>query len=237
MPWASASATVIAQALGLFPAMVKVNKTHMASAIYQLAKHPVNTWDFITASSKEMKHRMNQQDRDIRAAAQDLTTQRGALDWFKIHAFIFIGWMDRAVSSATWLAAYSEYIEQHPKEMDLAVRHADRTVRLTQGTGNVKDMAQIMNSGALNGLFTMFYSGFSAQYNMQVDLYRKTKSDIQEGDWTTIVTQRLPQWMFLQLCQRSWALGSRAMHLMMMKVSLVDDEESSSIPNRVSAIH
>jgi len=190
--------TVAAQALGLFPSLTKVNKGFLMNAVYQSAKHPQKTWDFVTAASTEMKHRMNQQDRDIRAAVQDITSKKNVVDWFKLHAFTFIGWMDRAVSTVTWLGAYSEYISKHPGERDIAVRHADRTVRLTQGTGNVKDMAQIMNSkNELNRLFTMFYSGFSAQYNLQVDLYRKTKRDISEGDWRTVALERLPQWMYL----------------------------------------
>jgi hypothetical protein len=190
--------TVMAQGLGLFPALTRVNKSSMINAIGQLAKHPQKTWDFISENSVEMRHRMNQQDRDIRQAVTDITRKRNPLDWFKLHAFTWIGYLDRGVSSAVWLSAYGEYIQAHPSERDLAIRSADRAVRLTQGTGNVKDMAQIMNSKSeLNRLFTMFYSGFSAQYNLQVDLTRKTRRDIEAGDWRTVALQRLPQWMYL----------------------------------------
>lgn len=190
--------TIVAQSLGLFPSLTRVNKRYLMNAVIQFAKHPVKIWEFVNDSSVEMKHRMNQQDRDIRTAVQSLTTKRGALDWFKLHAFTFIGYVDAGVSRVTWLGAYSEYLEAHPTDRESAVRHADRAVRLTQGTGNVKDMAQIMNSkNELNRLFTMFYSGFSAQYNLQVDLYRKTKNDISEGDWRTVALERLPQWMYL----------------------------------------
>ena len=190
--------TVAAQALGLFPSATRVPLKHLANAAYQMAKHPVATWNFVEQSSVEMKHRMNQQDRDIRAAVADLTKKKGVVDWFKLHAFTFIGYMDAFISKLTWIGAYTDYIERNPTDRDIAIRHADRTVRLTQGTGNVKDMAQIMNSkNELNRLFTMFYSGFSAQYNLQVDLYRKTKRDISEGDWRTIALERLPQWLYL----------------------------------------
>jgi hypothetical protein len=190
--------TVMAQGLGLFPALTRVNKSSMINAIGQLAKHPQKTWDFISENSVEMRHRMNQQDRDIRQAVTDITRKRNPLDWFKLHAFTWIGYLDRGVSSAVWLSAYGEYIKANPSERELAIRSADRAVRLTQGTGNVKDMAQIMNSKSeLNRLFTMFYSGFSAQYNLQVDLTRKTRRDIEAGDWRTVALQRLPQWMYL----------------------------------------
>lgn len=190
--------TILAQGLGLFPALTQINKGHLMNAVYQAAKHPKRTWDFIQATSPEMKHRMNQQDRDIRQAVQNITRKRNVKDWFVLHAFTFIGWIDRAVSTVTWMGAYEQHLASHPGERDVAARKADQAVRLTQGTGNVKDMAQIMNSKSeLNRLFTMFYSGFSAQYNLQVDLYRKTKYDIEQGDWRTVALERLPQWMYL----------------------------------------
>ena len=190
--------TIAAQGLGIFPATTRVPAGPLMNSIYKLTKHPVKTWEFISGTSAEMRHRMNQQDRDIRTAVRSLTTKRGPLDWFKLHAFTMIGWIDRGISSAVWLGAYNDYISKNPSDRDTALQHADRTVRLTQGTGNIKDMAAIMASNnELNKIFTMFYSGFSAQYNMQVDLYRKTKNDIAEGDWGTVALKRLPQWIML----------------------------------------
>ena len=108
-----------------------------------------------------------------------------------------VGAFDKFVSTASWLGAYSEYLEKNPTDVDGAVKTGYRVVRLTQGSGSSKDLAKVMNSGEWMKLFTMFYSFFSGQYNAQVDLTRKTRNDINAGNWGTVLTERLPQWMYL----------------------------------------
>lgn len=189
--------TALAQPLGFFTSMTRVGKANLASAIIQMTRHPIRTMEMVNGLSGEMKSRFNTQDRDIHDTMKKLSIKSSKLDVIRGYAFSMIGWADKYVATATWLGAYQDYISKHPGEQDIAVQHADRTVRLTQGTGTVKDMAKITNNGEILKLFTMFYSFFSAQYNMQVDLTRKTRNDINAGDWQTILTERLPQWAYL----------------------------------------
>jgi len=182
---------------GLSPAMTRVGHRNMLSAVYQMARHPYRSWALVEGLSGEMKHRFNQQERDIKDTVRQLLGSGNKLDIIRGYAFWAIGMMDRAISTTVWLAAYQQQIGANPRGEEIARRHADRTVRLTQGTGSVKDMAKIMNSGELTKLFTMFYSFFSAQYNMQVDLTRKTIRDIAAGDMNRIFMERIPQWLYL----------------------------------------
>lgn len=189
--------TALAQPLGFFPALTRVGVTEMAGAIYQMARHPLQTRQMVMDMSGELRHRFNQQERDIRDTVQSLSINPTRVDKFRAWAFWHIGMVDQWVSTTVWLAAYGKQLEKDPKNTDLAIRQGDRVVRLTQGTGNVKDMAKIVNNGAWQKLFTMFYSFFSAQYNMQVDLTRKTIRDIREGNVADLFTERLPQWSYL----------------------------------------
>lgn len=191
--------TAIAQPLGLFPALTRVSARHMVPAIYQMIRHPQSSLDLVNGLSAELRDRFNQQDRDIRDTVNQFTRTETVLDKARHYAFYFIGAMDKFVATATWLGAYKQQLEQNAEDGALAIHAADRAVRLTQGTGTVKDMAKVTNDTELLKLFTMFYSFFSAQYNMQVDLTRKTKRDIAEGEWNTLLTERLPQWAYLVL--------------------------------------
>lgn len=192
--------TALAQPLGFFNSLVRVGVPALSRAIYQMTIHPWSTLEFVNSVSTEMRDRFNTQDRDLRAATRKLTLTSSRADIIRTYAFHLIGWVDKYVATATWTAAYQEGLTKNGFSEELARQHADRTVRLTQGTGHVKDMAKIMNSGEINKLFTMFYSFFSAQYNAQVDLTRKTARDMNRGDWGAVFTQRLPQWAFLVAC-------------------------------------
>lgn len=186
--------TALAQPLGFFNSLVRVGPAALMSGIYQMTLHPSVSLDYVNGISTEMRDRMNMQDRDIADTVNRLKNTK--LDSVRKAAFVFIGAMDKYVATATWLGAYQKYMRKSPNEAE-AIMHADRTVRLTQGTGNIKDMAQVMNSSETMKLFTMFYSFFSAQWNAQVDLTRKTGNDIKTGNFGDVIMKRLPQWAYL----------------------------------------
>jgi len=186
--------TVIAQPLGFFNSLVRVGAADLGKGIIQMTRHPFKTLELVNSLSGEMRDRFNAQDRDIADTINSF--RKTGFDKFREWAFYFIGAADKYVATATWLGAYHQELRKS-KNTDAALMHADRTVRLTQGTGHVKDMAKVMNSGETLKLFTMFYSFFSAQYNAQVDLTRKTSRDISSGDFETVVRERVPQWAYL----------------------------------------
>ena len=193
-------ATALAQPLGFFNSLVYVKPVFLGSAIYQMGLNPFKTAALVQETSAEMRDRFNQQDRDIRESVRKLGQGTSKMDWIKSHAFWLIGMMDKFVANATWIAAYNQAIVKKGLTQELAIRDADSIVRLSQGTGHVKDMPQMMTSSETSKFFTMFYSFFAAQYNMQVDLTRKTSADIRNGEIGRILAERLPQWMYLVVC-------------------------------------
>jgi hypothetical protein len=59
-----------------------------------------------------------------------------------------------------------------------AIQYADRTVRVTQSAGNIKDLAQIQRGSNTFKLFTMFYSYFNVLFN----LLKKRGDQFVKGD-------------------------------------------------------
>ncbi len=172
--------TALAQFLGLLPAMTRVKSASLMSGVLQIARQHNATVAMVNSMSGEMRHRFNRQDREINDTVRTLLTKRTVADKIRAAAFVHIGAMDRIVATATWLGAYQDQLELTPGNQDLAIQAADRTVRLTQGTGTIKDFAGVMNRRGFQSLFTMFYSYFSAQYAMQSRLTRQTIRDIKK---------------------------------------------------------
>lgn len=188
--------TALAQPLGLFPALLRVKPTYLLQGIYQMTMHPRATNEMIAGLSGELRHRFNTFERDLKDTVKRMSLKPSKLDRIRLLSMMHIGLFDKYTSNAVWLGRYLE-AREGGMDQDAAIMDADRTVRLTQGTGNVKDMARIQTGSELNKLFTMFYSFFSAQYNMQVYLTRKTKRDIADGDLNKILFGRLPDWLYL----------------------------------------
>ena len=115
----------------------------------------------------------------------------------KISLFHHIGMMDMAVSVPTWLGAYNKAFNGNVSGVmkgneEAAIAYADRTVRVTQGSGSVKDLARIQNGGALLKTFTMFYSFFSVLYQRFAKSFRAFRL----SDSTAVGTAKLMQSMF-----------------------------------------
>ncbi len=143
-------------------------------------------WDFAFENSKELASRMTTMDRDIRDNARKLATRQGGLlSAAQRFAFHGIGYMDRIVSTGTWLGAYDKAIAQG-RDNDSAVYDADKSVRQSQGSGAAKDMARVQRGTGKMGeawkLSTMFYSYSSAFYQRQYRLARNTSQAIRDRD-------------------------------------------------------
>jgi len=186
--------TAAAQALGWFNSLRRVNPRYLGKAVIEAGRRPVQTIQMVNDLSGELRHRFNQQDYDLRNAANRITLGKSKFDLVRDYAFYHIAFLDKIVASTTWLGAYSEYLDKHGGDEQLARQHADRTVRLSQGTGNAKDAARVVNSSEYSRLFTMFYSAFSAIHNEIWDLTRQTKDDITNRNFQSLLTRRLAEW-------------------------------------------
>lgn len=118
-----------------------------------------------------MKYRRDNYDREVRAI---LKGAKGRLTGgiFDIKNRSVTEWGMQAIAEAqffsvdlpVWTASYNRALRSDPGDQAGAIAYADRTVRLSQSSGDLIDLAAVQREGKLTKLFTMFYTFFSALY-------------------------------------------------------------------------
>lgn len=153
--------TALIQVTGLVVAATRVSPKYMLSGIRDMATNPKQTWQEISNRSSLMRNRRITRTREI-ADARARIANDGPFGRYtdKIYdvayapMLIVQGMVDRVV----WTGAYQQAVQEQGLSEAEAIQYADRMVIDTQGSGMVKDSAQIENWGALGRLFTAFYS-------------------------------------------------------------------------------
>jgi hypothetical protein len=204
------------------------------------------SWDhnanFITERSPEMRHRMNEIERDVREQLREIEIKLsnpalGAVQRAKLviesRAYQGIAMLDMASAMPTWMGGYLKAMTPAEKgglgmgEQD-AVYFADKTVRNAHGGGGVKDMAAVQRGAEFWKLFTMFYTFWNHNINRIIDTGKRVKelprtfSQAQDsGDWAgfrgdvgTLVLRSF-----------AYTLGVQAIHHMMHPPKEEDGQE------------
>ncbi|EZI29596.1 hypothetical protein [Pseudomonas extremaustralis] len=166
--------TLLAQAAGLIPGLLYVKPRELATALLEGVRSPVDTYRMITEASPAMRLRWDMEDGRLQS---NISALIGRNAFFRKKAdlvrfsFNLLGYLDRGISGAIWLAAYREGVAAG-KESTAAVLDGDKAVRQSQGGTGAMDIAAIQrkDQGAAMRLLTMFYTPFSAYYNQNRDL-------------------------------------------------------------------
>lgn len=174
--------TMLAQVAGLSSSAEMVPVKQLAGAIKDFGMNPAAMWREVDSLSGEMKYRMQTLDRDIKERLRELTGATSATDRARRFAFYGIGYLDRAVTVPTWMAAYRDHLSRYPTDKEGAIAHADKVIRLTQGSGGAKDLSALQRRNELTKLVTMFYSYFAAYYNRQRNWGRDAARAVKAGD-------------------------------------------------------
>lgn len=139
--------------------------------------NPLEVYRTVMALSPMMRNRITSIDRDVFEASSKLmdtgSTHR-ALDPFvrmksfmETKGFVPIGVIQMAFSDLpTWNGAYAKALTENGGDIEAAARYADAVVERTQVGGAEKDLAAVQRGSELGKLMTMFYSYFSALYNL-----------------------------------------------------------------------
>lgn len=160
--------SAMAQTLGYTIASKELGIKYAAQGMKDAYLNPTQIskkWEFITERSKMMRDRISNYDRDIRDFSRAPGLTPGTSAWF-----VFVGYMDLAMSIPAWLGAYSKAMDGRLANVqkgdeNSAVDYADSVVRMTQAAGSAKDLASVQRGGQAWKLFTMFYSSMSVQFN------------------------------------------------------------------------
>lgn len=180
------TSTAVLNALNIFPLMNEMGPMNALYAIAHFYKdipyapgRVAERYQFIMKKSSFMRGRENNMDRDM-AQGMRLPVSKGES---KLHSILENGkygtaeinrygfWLitktDLMLSMPQWLATYEgnkrklqlEHPEMKLEDIDAeSVRLADKAVRQTFGSGEVKDRAEIMRNGSWLGQITAFYS-------------------------------------------------------------------------------
>ncbi len=168
--------TMIAQISGLSSSIGRIGPLGIARGMRTMIRNPVAAQRFVFSRSEEMARRSSEMDRDVAELYRSLQSKPSVLDWARRAAFWHIAMMDRyGVSMPTWLGAYENGIAAGMTDQQ-ASREGDKAVRMSQGSGRVKDLSNFQdpNSQAMR-LMTQFYSYFNVFFNAQWQATRDVK--------------------------------------------------------------
>lgn len=141
--------------------------------------------DFIFERSGEMRHRMNDVDRDVRDGLSELEGKHGVIYAARRFAYYGISALDMASALPTWMGAYNKAMHSGMSE-EQAIYAADKSVRVAHGGGHIKDLPAVMRGTEWQKLFTMFYSFWSHFYNRQRHMGRQMVEagrDLADGEF------------------------------------------------------
>jgi hypothetical protein len=149
-------------------AAVRIGKSEVAHAIVESMASPLTTARMINDKSEFMRNRASTMQRDINDIRNTVGGKSEFRETIENSFFILTEVAQRTVDVPTWLAQYNKSITAGESEQR-AVSLADQAVLDTMGGGQVKDLAQIQQGPAAVKLFTMFYHGFAAQYQITAE--------------------------------------------------------------------
>ncbi len=132
------------------------------------------TVDKIKARSGEMRHRIDNIDRDVTLAMKRLSGKKGAWKQMQRASLYHIAYIQfYMVDVPTFIAAERQALKNGMDEAQ-AVRYADNIIRTSQTAGGLKDLSAFQKSKMMTP-FSMFYSFFNLLYNVQARALGDTK--------------------------------------------------------------
>ena len=187
--------TAAIQVAGLAQSVVRVGPRYIGKGVSQFAKNPIQTVEMVNEKSVMMKNRGLTFMREINEAMGVIRDGK-KMSVFKASFFWAIGKMQKSVDIPTWIGAYEKGLADLGYEAALneaereaidqkAVLLADQAVKDSQSHGQLIDLAKIQRGPAYKKIWSVFYSYFSATYNLNVESYRKThfKNPIEFGEF------------------------------------------------------
>ena len=164
--------TMFTQLSGLLNSADRVGLEPLVRELGKFASMSPMEWqrhiDFAMERSKMLPFRRTNFDRESRDLLKRGVLNTGPLAELNLDAkksYLYaIGLFDMFVSVPTWFAAYANGMEEFNGDEAKAIDLADQEIRLSQGSGSVKDLASVQRGGELMRMFVNFYSYFSVFY-------------------------------------------------------------------------
>ena len=195
--------TVLQQPFGMTQTVAMIGEEYTAKGIARFMANPIEATKAAMALSKALRHRGGTFNRDTRDAHRSLGV-KGLNESVVTAAFWGVQKLDMAVSVPSWWGAYMKAEEVVGLTGQDAIDYANSVVERGQGGGREVNLAGVQNQKGIKRVLVMFYSFFSAYYNLQVNLTKDT--DFTDGKqaikyaknqvWITIIPALLVDALF-----------------------------------------
>lgn len=169
--------TALLQPFGLFQSVPRVGAVWILRGMKHWAGDALrleNSARLIREKSAMMRHRSTTFNRDIREVTARIHQGKGPIaEAFDASLFIAMQKLQLIADIPTWWGAYEKALAEVDDE-GRAVALADQAVLDAQGGGQVKDLAGVQRGNELKRALSMFYSYFSATWNMASESTART---------------------------------------------------------------
>ncbi len=188
--------TSLQQVFGLSQSISRVGAMPLLKAAARWltsASKAENTIEWVHSQSTLMRMRSKTQDRELNEIYNTINPDSRREIQAAFYYLIVKG--QQLADIPTWLAAYDNALNDGASEKQAAAL-ADQAVIDTQGSGMVKDLALSQQGNSFQRLFTLFYSYFSATYNLNVETIKgiqvKGKGEIGRAMVDLLILNSLP---------------------------------------------
>ena len=157
------------QYTGLTIAFTKVKPSSMRTALWTYLTNHKEMSEEINDKSLFMRNRVFTSHNEVMHTIDDLllnpSKYEKAKDFATKHGYFLQQATQGFVDQIVWKAAYNESLSRGDTDAD-AVRHADSTVRETQGSFAPEDISRFEAGSPFVRAFSMFYNYFNMQANL-----------------------------------------------------------------------
>jgi hypothetical protein len=171
------------QVTGYIPLASKLGPLRTARAILRGAgRWLIGDWggirDEALAKSEFMREQVKGQDRELREMTLRWSARgRGRLDAVRSLMMGQYAFFQNMCNIPGWLEAYKKGLGDFGGDEVKAVRYADMIIRTTQSASSIADLTRMETGGTLGRLFTMFYSWFRVQANLNKEFFRRLRHE------------------------------------------------------------
>lgn len=172
--------TALLQPIGLTQSMARIGPKYVVRGLTHWltsGKRMEDTVEGVYAKSEFMRLRGKTMQREINEIRNQLDNRDGVIGQ---SFFYLINKLQVVADMPTWLGQYEKATDQGADDAK-AIAMADQAVIDAQGSGHIKDLAQVQRGGEWLKLWTNFYSFFNTTYNLSVDSV-KSKNLKKPGD-------------------------------------------------------
>lgn len=176
--------TAMMQPTGIAQSWARIGGKWAAVGVAKFVANPIGSARFVQEQSSFMANRTRTFQREINEVLNEVRSGKAVTN-IQASYFFLMGKMQVGIDLPTWLGAYEKALadtkyefavnETERKSLEQeAVARADQAVLDSQSGGQIKDLARVQRGSPLEKVFTMFYSYFSATYNLNVEAVRRT---------------------------------------------------------------